>query len=328
MLPDYKQKVLAATSAKEIKNYETLQSLWSGYGEIVRVELEGGDVPSVVAKIINYPKPENHPRGWQSDFAHQRKLTSYQVESNWYANYANKCPDACYTPEYLWSETSKQNAIILIEDLTVKYPEKLEQIEFEQVKVCLTWLATFHAHNFQDLGEKLWPVGTYWHLDTRPEELAAMSDESLKSVASAIDQKLKDAHFQTLVHGDAKLDNFCFSSDGKSAAAVDFQYTGPGVGVKDVVYFFSSCLSSDECFELESELLIHYFDVLKRALADKLNERDKFLLEQEWRSLYSIAWADFQRFLNGWSPGHWKLNDYSQKQTLMAISTVTDRRRS
>ena len=36
-------------------------------------------------------------------------------------------------------------------------------------------------------------------------------------------------------------------------------------------------------------------------------------LETGWRALYPVAWTDFFRFLQGWSPGHWKIHAYSER---------------
>lgn len=69
---------------------------------------------------------------------------------------------------------------------------------------------------------------------TRPDELSAMKPSHLKGAAEAIDSKLNQCKFQTIVHGDAKVANFCFTPDSKSIAAVDFQYVGSGCGMKDV----------------------------------------------------------------------------------------------
>ena len=61
--------------------------------------------------------------------------------------------------------------------------------------------------------------------------------------------------FKTIVHGDAKLANFCFSHDLSNVAAVDFQYVGGGCGMKDVAYFLGSCLNDQELRTTENELL-------------------------------------------------------------------------
>ena len=73
--------VLSATRAEGISSASPIQSLWSGYGEIVRLELRGGDFPSVILKHIKLPEAGDHPRGWNTDVSHQRKIHSYQVEA-------------------------------------------------------------------------------------------------------------------------------------------------------------------------------------------------------------------------------------------------------
>ena len=46
-------------------------------------------------------------------------------------------------------------------------------------------------------------------------------------------------------------------------------------------------------------------------------------LEKDWRPLYKVAWADFHRFMKGWSPGHWKLSDYSERVTREVIKNLS-----
>ena len=36
--------------------------------------------------------------------------------------------------------------------------------------------------------------------------------------------------------------------------------------------------------------------------------------------MYYVAWADFHRFLKGWSPGHWKINSYSEQVVKKVIN--------
>jgi aminoglycoside phosphotransferase (APT) family kinase protein len=133
---------------------------------------------------------------------------------------------------------------------------------------------------------------------------------------------LSTARFQTLVHGDAKLANFCFSPDGKSVAAVDFQYVGGGCGMKDVAYFLGSCLCDRDQQRFEGMLLGHYFTTLRQALAERGRDVDAVEVEREWRALMPVAQADFYRFLVGWMPTHWKINDYNKRVTLEVVNTL------
>ena len=214
--------------------------------------------------------------------------------------------------------------LLLLEDLDASgFPVRKSKLKLKEVKAVLNWLAQFHARFLGSAPEGLWEVGTYWHLKTRPEEWQKMPDSKLKSMAAQMDSLLNQAEYQTLIHGDAKVANFCFSEDGEKVAAVDFQYVGGGCGIKDVAYFLGSCLDEEQCAFFESELLTYYFSCLQKALEEKEGASINFAaLEKEWRFLYPIAWTDFYRFLEGWMPGHWKINSYTEDLAKRAFTLL------
>ncbi|WP_319589717.1 oxidoreductase family protein [uncultured Draconibacterium sp.] len=317
--------ILKSTGAKSLFRIEVIQNLWSGYGEIVRFGLEGCEHESAVVKHVNLPQGGSHPRGWNTDLSHQRKLKSYKVETKWYKSFNAKCNNDCKTPQCYALETKGNEVLMVFEDLdSTGFAERLSSVvNWDNINACLHWLANFHATFMGTKPEGLWETGTYWHLETRPEELEAMDDLPLKNVALAIDEKLKASPFQTLVHGDAKLANFCFSADGKNVAAVDFQYVGSGCGMKDLAYFIGSCMSENDCEKYEDKLLDIYFSHLREALQKKNTTIDFNALENDWRNLYHVAWADFHRFLKGWHPGHWKINSYSERVSRKVIEKLS-----
>lgn len=211
----------------------------------------------------------------------------------------------------------------MLEDLNATgFGARRHSVSMDEIKVCLNWLAHFHATFLGQTPDDLWPIGTYWHLDTRPDELDKLDDIALKKAAWAIDHELNSSPFLTFVHGDAKLANFCFSQDGTQVAAVDFQYVGGGCGMKDVVYFIGSCLYDEECEELEKPLLDHYFVSLQTALNQKQKTIDFKALKADWNSLYPVAWTDFFRFIKGWSPGYGNSNSYSERVAQKVINTL------
>ncbi len=314
MTNHFQQILLNATGAESIQEIDTIQTLWSGYGSIVRYAVQGGAMGSIVVKRIALSSNGRHPRGWNTDLSHRRKLRSYQVETAWYRHWSGHCDESCRVPACLAFAERGGELLIALEDLDASgYPGRRSTVSAIELQACLAWLANFHATFMGLHPEGLWPTGTYWHLETRPDELAALKDAALKKAAGEIDRKLRNSPFQTFVHGDAKLANFCFSSDGRRAAAVDFQYVGGGCGVKDVAYFIGSCLDEEACQRHETELLDIYFRSLKAALQRHGKHIDADAVERDWRALYPFAWTDFHRFLKGWSPGHWKLHGYSER---------------
>lgn len=317
------REVAALTGARSARRGERLQSLWSGYGEIVRVHLEHAEVESVVVKRVTPPARPEHPRGWSGARGHARKLRSYAVEASFYQTWARDCDEGCRVPRAWTVDAVDTGWQFVLEDLDASGFDRrrldregtLGELELQR---SLDWLARFHALFLGRAPEGLWPVGTYWHLDTRPDEVAAMRDVALKEAAASIDARLREASFQTLVHGDAKLANLCFSEEG--VAAVDFQYVGGGVGVKDVAYFLGSALDG-AALEREADGWVeHYFTRLEQHLTTE--GHDAAAVHGEWSALLPLAWADFERFLDGWAPDHWKRSPYARAQVRAALDMI------
>lgn len=323
MESDFQSIICRATGADACFHIEDIQPLWSGYGKIMRYGLEGGDFDRVVVKHVKLPDKAHHPRGWNTDRSHQRKMKSYHVESAWYRDWARYCDESCRVPVCFEVEDTDDEFLMVFEDLDASgFPVRKESVTLRQMQACLRWLANFHATFMGKTPMGLWEVGTYWHLDTRPDEWKALEDTALKEAAVQIDQRLRGARYQTIVHGDAKLANFCFSEDGESVAAVDFQYVGGGCGMKDVAYFIGSCLYEGDCERYEDALLDYYFSALQDAIKVRAIVIDRGAIEQEWRALYPVAWTDFHRFVKGWSPGHWKIHSYSERLARQVIAKL------
>ena len=258
-------EVMQARGARQV---ERIQRLWSGYGEIVRVALDGGLAPSVVVKRVA-------PPGHAASISDARKRRSYAVEETFYRHFAPRC--RVRVARMFASKRDAAGWLFVLEDLDAAG----FALRGGPLDPCLAWLAGFHAGFLGDAGEGLWPEGTYWHLATRMDELAIEPRR-----AHALDRALAGARFQTILHGDAKEENFCFSRTG--VAAVDFQYAGRGCGMKDVAYL----LHGHDDTHLDT-----YFRHLRAAAGDIAGFGT---LEREWRALYPIAQQDFQRFLAGW----------------------------
>ncbi len=301
---------------------ELVQELWSGYGRIERLDVDSSPKRTVILKAVDPPAAQgSHPRGWGTDRSHARKLRSYDVERTFYAEYSERLHHAARVPRFLGGAETASGSLMLLEDLDAAgFGGRRRSVTSADIHACLGWLAGFHATFLGTAPTGLWERGTYWHLATRPDELAATEDATLRAAAPAIDARLHTARFRTWVHGDAKLANFCFGE--AAVAAVDFQYVGGGVGVQDVAYFLGSCLEDDELEAHAAGYLDAYFLALRTALPAP---SDADAIESEWRGLWPIAWADFHRFLAGWSPGHWKLSRYSAARLDEALrSLATD----
>ena len=258
--------------ARSARPLERIQRLWSGYGEIVRVALDGGLAPTVIVKRVAPPANANA-------VGDARKRRSYDVEQAFYRQFAPR--SAVRVARLFGSRRDDAGWLFVLEDLDAAgFSARHDPATGRALEACLAWLAGFHAQFLGDPGEGLWPEGTYWHLATRLDELAIDPAR-----AHALDRTLAAARFQTILHGDAKEANFCFTPDERGVAAVDFQYAGRGCGMKDVAYLLHG--HPDRYLDV-------YFEHLRAALGDARE------VEQEWRALFPVAQQDFARFLAGW----------------------------
>ena len=322
---EIEKTICEITGATQCEFVEAIQELWSGYGLIQRITLDLADHSTAIVKHIDISESRENLRGWSGNVSHQRKVRSYQVEMNFYESYSQRCGTDCRLPQLIASRemTDDSGWLIVLEDLDgASFDIRKSTVSQPEIRACISWLAHFHGTFLSENPAGLWPVGTYWHLETRPDEFNSMPNSPLKNAAREIDRQLNDAKFQTLVHGDAKLANFCFSLDYQ-VAAVDFQYVGAGCGMKDLVYFISSCLNESESESQQDELLDFYFQELEKSIALNGSEIDCDALQLEWRRLFPFAWADFYRFLAGWSPGHWKINQYNNRITQSVVDQLS-----
>ncbi|MEO6576638.1 MAG: phosphotransferase [Polyangiaceae bacterium] len=305
-----------ATGAKSVRRGEAIQSLWSGYGELFRVELTGVASESAIVKWVK-PPSRAPSRVGGADVSHARKCRSYDVETAWYRRFASRCDAACRVPSLIDSRVSKDEWLFLLEDLDAAgFAERRRHPSATETDACMAWLAAFHARFLGVAPDGLWKTGTYWHLGTRLDELPVIEDGALREAAPILDAKLRACTFQTLVHGDAKPANFCFGRG--TVAAVDFQYVGGGCGMKDVAYFLSP---SGRALD-EERHLDRYFACLRAALGER-GTVDAEALESEWRALYPIACADYYRFLAGWAKEHWRSDGHGQKYTRNVLRSLS-----
>ncbi len=323
-LEPFVPEILEKLGAEAILESHKIQSLWSNYGGIYRLTFKGAKVPSVVVKCILLQENMHHPRGWSGNQSHQRKLKSYFIENYWYVNYVSSLPQSVKVPQLLYSKQQGNVQVLMLEDLSIFYPHLKQTCTYNEAKAVVKWLAAFHAHSLNTSTVGLWQTGSYWHLGTRPDEWSAMEESPLKRKAKELDRMLSSSKFQTIIHGDAKVANFCFGDDDE-VAAVDFQYVGAGIGVKDVAYFIGSCFNGDACTLYESSLLDYYFEQLIH-FAKQLNPLERTALEKEWRDLYPVAWADFNRFLLGWMPNHQKLHHHALSKNEEALKFLESRK--
>ncbi|XP_017849615.2 uncharacterized protein LOC108604592 isoform X2 [Drosophila busckii] len=222
----------------------------------------------------------------------------------------------------------REHMIVILEDLaTLKYSnaDRVQQLDFEHVKITLAMLAKYHAasavlkqrypalleHNFvksfftRGLKGYAMVFQTLFkalirHVEAQPK-LAARYLQKLQHMLPNIMEygarcfDVTDTDFQTLTHGDCWTTNIMFQHDaaGKPTTVVpiDFQFSVVSSPVVDLLYFFATSLQ-EPLRARETELLQYYHIELQQALRQlaykgKLPNLHEFYMQLERRRFMS-----------------------------------------
>jgi hypothetical protein len=276
-------------------------------GSIYKVSIDDSAV--FVIKHVIMP-----PSGEQS-LGDQRKAHSYQVEANFYDHVAPDLSSIVELPTPFYVERGPKNKEITI-CMSMLHGSCIQTSELDDVHGTLRWLAQFHAAYWGEEAvsevlstAKLQKTGSYWHLDTRPDEHSDMASAGwqgrVKRAARAIDECLKRDYMQCLIHGDPKEANIMRlgkSGNCSRIAMYDFQYCGKGTPTRDLAYFL--CSSCHKAWE--SELVKYYYEQLK----DELMRQGKTPPDlRHFHNSLELAFCDFHRFLCGWGQWGYDLKD-------------------
>lgn len=290
---------------------QTLCSLWSGMGHIYKITLP---TTSKNARPIEFVVKHVAPPRSRS-LGDRRKADSYHVEANFYEKLAPILihEHGLGLPESFYVERDGgkgQNEIAI--GMSYVESNSTDLSNDDATNAVLTWLATLHASYWgtekvdkivKDVG--LQQQGSYWYLDTRPDEHESMPTKGwegrLKRAARAIDERLKRDPLQCVIHGDAKEANVLYSrrrnsNDQKATVTLcDFQYCGKGPPTKDLAYFLCSSANLDD----EDAALEFYLEQLTMRLPGDVTPPTM----DELQDSLALAYCDFYRFMSGW--GYW-----------------------
>lgn len=185
-------RYLENTCNAKAHNVSLIQSLWSGYGACFRATLHSNSNVSsspihVVAKCANPPEILQHPKGWNGEASHKRKLASFEKENSFYQHLQPLTNEHCKVPRCIAVNKNENCSLLVMEDLKpLGYSLTTNALSVTQAETVLKWLGTFHAQ-FVGLKDTLhsdnvnvWHEGSYWHLSTRQDELNKMESGPLK----------------------------------------------------------------------------------------------------------------------------------------------------
>lgn len=227
-------------------------------------------------------------------------LRSYEIEVRFYqemAEYLSIRTPACYAAEI---DIAAERFTIIMEDLAPAIQgDQITGCTVDQADAALQELPKLHTPRWGDptLGQLEWlarpsssgpdfiaalyPGFCERFGDLLTQETVSMGERLMNNLAKYYESRKPPF---TIQHGDYRLDNLLFATNGDSprVAVVDWQVMSNGPALSDVSYFLGSALLPDERAKNEKDLVAGYHSAL---LASGITD-------YAWNS----CWDDYRRY--------------------------------
>ena len=193
----------------------------------------------------------------------------------------------------LMGAKSSRRYLLMMEDINdARPPSQVKGGAIQDTITGLDLLARFHAHNWNETERRdahpiIWSVGHVPKVvqasyrrnrDAFVERFGALIGEEMVAKMDEVQERLPELCSQlerdpwTLCHGDYRLDNLMFRSDGRTMV-LDWQGLAWGRPGWEVAYFITTALEPDYRDE-EHMMLVRYHDTLVAAGVDNYTYED------------------------------------------------------
>jgi aminoglycoside/choline kinase family phosphotransferase len=316
---------------KNITSFETINHISGAHSSTMRLELKYEDNNTndddKHPKYIYWKRIVIRDLPMKASYKLVRDVNSYRTEALFYETISKELnkreivvPNCLHLHKKVVTDDLVQSEfLIILEDLGLS-GFKQRHIHFSKQDVfnCIDYIAAIHGLYWNKLDTSQIPQsGTYWTYDKRPENesqtipakwrsfcdrFSQVSDlfnqSNIQNIGDRLlkwlpwlSEQLNNISGTTLVHGDFKSANIFFNDS--QVASIDWQWSGPGKGISDVMYLVLGTYNMDlghNDYALETELLTHYCNQLKHHNQIEYNVPDAL-------RHFKIATLDFSRII-------------------------------